>query len=141
MAKGSLYQGGINVPMFVSGKDVSRTGDDNSLICSTDLFSTIAELAGVNVSEIHDSKSFKSLLSRSASHRAFQYSERNNGTGDSWAISDGKYKLIVNANGSEEFYDLSIDPYENNDLLSNDLTMEEESAKANLEAELLNIRN
>ena len=60
--KGSLYQGGINVPLFVSGHGVQRIADDFNLINSTDLFSTIAQLTGVSASEIHDSKSFKHLL-------------------------------------------------------------------------------
>ncbi len=139
--KGSLYQGGINVPMFVSGEGVSRTDEDNSLICGTDIFSTIAELAGVNISEIHDSKSFKTLLSSEASHRAFQYSEMNNGTDDLWAISNGAYKLIVNATGNKEMYNLANDPYEQNDLLNEELSTEAESIKVELEEELLNIRN
>ncbi|MBK7408110.1 MAG: sulfatase-like hydrolase/transferase [Saprospirales bacterium] len=139
--KGTLYQGGINVPMFISGKGVSRTGTDNNLICSTDLFSTIAELAGVNISEIHDSQSFKTLLSSGASHRAFQYSEMNDGTDDLWTIGNGAYKLIVHATGNKELYDLVNDPYEQNNLIGGGLTPEEESAKAELEEELLNIRN
>lgn len=141
MVKGSLYQGGVNVPMFILGKGVSRTGEDNNLICSTDLFSTIANLAGVNVSEIHDSKSFKTLLSSESEHRAFQYSESNNGTNDVWAISNGTFKLIVNVNGNEEMYDLVNDPYEKNDLLTGILTANEENSKMELEAELSIIRN
>lgn len=139
--KGSLYQGGINVPMFISGKGVSRTGEDNNLICSTDIFSTIADLAGVNVSEIHDSKSFKTLLSSESTHRAFQYSEKDNETTDLWAISNGEFKLIISANGNEEMYNLINDPYENDDLLDGTLNANEENAKIALEAELLNIRN
>ena len=140
-AKGTLYQGGVNVPFFVSGKGVSRTGEDGSLMSSTDLFSTIAELAGVSVSEINDSKSFASLLSSATSHRNFQYSEMDNGTDDLWTISNGTYKLIVNANGDEEMYHLVSDPYEDNDLLLGALSTNEENAKAELEAELLQIRN
>lgn len=140
-AKGSLYQGGVNVPMFISGKDVNRTGQDNSLLCSTDLFSTIAELAGVDISEVHDSKSFASLLKSNSPQREFQYSEMNNGTNDLWAISNGEYKLIVNANGNKEMYHLANDPYEQNDLLTGSLTTEAENAKLELEEELLNIRN
>ena len=139
-AKGSLYQGGINVPMFVSGKGVSRTGNDDNLITSTDLFATISELAGVAVDEINDSKSFKSLLTESASIRKFQYSEKNNGTIDNWTISDGTYKLIENSFGDKELYDLSIDPYEQNDLLNGTLSNSQSIAKEELEAELLNIR-
>ncbi|MEM1321111.1 MAG: sulfatase-like hydrolase/transferase [Bacteroidota bacterium] len=140
-AKGSLYQGGINVPLFVSGKGVSRSGVDNSLICNTDLFSTIAGVAGVGATEIHDSKSFEALLSNAAPHRNFQYSEMNDDTDDLWAISDGTFKLLVNANGNEELYNLNTDPYESNNLLNGMLSSEEENAKAALEAELSIIRN
>lgn len=139
--KGSLYQGGINVPMFISGAGVGRNGEENNLVCSTDIFSTIAELAGVNISEIHDSKSFKTLLNNEAEHRDFQYSEKNDGTDDLWTISNGEFKLIVNANGTEEMYDLISDSYENNNLLDATLTTTEENAKIALEAELSIIRN
>ncbi len=137
--KGSLNQGGINTPLFVAGVGVSRTGTDDNLITSTDLFSTISQLAGVSTSEIYDSKSFMSLLGSSGTHRDFQYSEMDNGNKDLWAISDGNYKLIVNANGNEEMYDLTSDPYEQNDLTGN-LNSDQQTAKTELENELLNIR-
>ncbi len=140
-AKGSLYQGGVNVPMFVSGKGVNRTGEDDNLIGATDFFTTIAELAGVNTSSIHDSKSFKSLLETPSTIRNFQYAEKDDGTDDSWAISNGNFKLIVNANGDEEFYHLANDPYENNNLLNGNLSAAEQSAKTELETELGIIRN
>ncbi len=139
--KGSLYQGGINVPMFISGKDVSRIGTDDNLITSTDLFATIGEISGINISEINDSKSFKSLLSQSAILRNYQYSEMDNGINDAWAIRNNKYKLIVNSNGNEEMYDLINDSYEQNNLLNNTLTSDESDEKLDLESELLKIRN
>lgn len=140
-AKGSLYQGGINVPMFISGKDVSRTGTDDNLITSTDLFATIGEIAGINISEINDSKSFKSLLSQSTAIRNYQYSEMDNGNNDVWTIRNNKYKLVVNSNGNEEMYDLINDSYEQNNLLNNTLTSDESNEKLDLESELLKIRN
>lgn len=139
--KGTLYQGGINVPLFVTGPDVLRTGEDDNLINSTDLFATIAELAGATVPIIHDSKSFKPLLSSEAVHRNYQYSEMNDGTTDMWTISNGQFKLLENMNGTKEFYDLTIDPFEGIDLLLQTMTSEQLSAKAALEAELMNIRN
>ena len=61
-AKGSLYNGGINVPMIISGNQVNRFNqDEDALINTTDLFTTITELCGVNNQNIHDSKSFISL--------------------------------------------------------------------------------
>lgn len=133
--KGTLYQGGINMPMFVSGKGVFRTGTDDSLINSTDLFATISEIAGISVNQINDSKSFKSLFTQNSTIRNYQYSE----TEDIWVISNGNYKLFESVNGTEEFYDLINDPYEQNNLLNGALTTNEMSAKTELETEILNI--
>lgn len=140
--KGSLYQGGINTPLYASGKNVTRIGEiDDNLITSTDLYATIAQLAGVSVAEINDSKSLVPLLTSHVKHRDFQYSERNSMAEDDWAISNGEYKLIVNANGNEEMYQLSLDPYESNNLLSGTLSATELEAKNLLESELTQIRN
>ncbi|MGB1037935.1 MAG: sulfatase-like hydrolase/transferase [Bacteroidia bacterium] len=139
-AKGSLYQGGINVPMFITGKGVSRIGDDHNLITSSDLFATIAELAGVSVKEIHDSKSFKSLLVEPSTIRKFQYSEKDNGSTDVWTISNGSHKLIEYADADSELYNLTSDPYEQNNLLEGTLTSEDSAAKLVLEEEVARIR-
>ncbi|MFT6815775.1 MAG: arylsulfatase B [Sphingobacteriales bacterium] len=141
MVKNTLYQGGINVPLFISGNSVSRTGTDNNLIVSTDLFATIAEITGSSTNEIHDSKSFKSLLTQSTIIRDYQYSELVDGTDDECTISNGEYKLIVNSVGIEEMYNLVNDPYENSNLLNRTLSTIEQNAKLELETELTNIRN
>lgn len=138
--KGTLFQGGINVPMFISGKEVSRTGEDDNLITSTDLFATIAEISGVSTTEINDSKSFKSLFSQYSIIRKIQYSEMDDDNIDAWTLRNNRYKLILNANGNEEMYDLTNDPYEQNNLLNGTLTSNETTAKLDLEAELLKIR-
>jgi arylsulfatase A-like enzyme len=118
-SKGSLYQGGINVPLWISGPGVTRTGErETALITTTDLFSTIAALAGVNVDQVNDSISFKDLLSEArASERWYQFSERSTDTGEEWAVSDGWYKLIASSDGEQSLYDLLTDPYENNDMV------------------------
>ena len=139
--KNTLYQGGINVPMFISGKSVSRSGTDNNLITSTDLFATIAEIAGSSTNEINDSKSFKSLFTQSATIRDYQYSELVDGSDDEWTISNGTYKLIVNSLGIEKMYNLENDPYETSNLLNGTLSNIEQNAKIELETELANIRN
>ena len=139
--KGTLYQGGINAPMFISGVGVSRTGVDDNLICSTDLFATIADIAGASTTEIHDSKSFKSLFSENTAIRDFQDAEMNDGTTDAWTIGNGSYKLIVDASGTERLYDLQNDPYEQTNLLIGGLTPQQATAKGELEAELSVIRN
>ena len=64
----------------------------------------------------------------------------NNGTDDIWTISNGNFKLLENANNQKEFYDLTNDPYEQNNLLNGTLTSIQLSAKTELENELLVIR-
>jgi arylsulfatase A-like enzyme len=138
--KGTLYQGGINTPMLISGKGVSRTGTDDNLICNTDLFATIAELAGINLNEINDSKSFKSLFTQSNRIRNYQYSELKDGIQEGWAIRNENYKLLVDATGDQLLYKLAADPYEANNLLLGNLSASDSDAKTELETELGKIR-
>jgi len=140
-AKGTIYQGGVNVPMVVSGYGVNRSGVRESALTHTaDLFTTIANVAGVSTAEINNSTSFYNLLSdENATGREFVYTERSN-NGISYAIRNANYKLIVNDNGTQEFYNLTIDAYEANDLIGTTLSAEATTAKTALEAEAASIR-
>lgn len=119
-AKSSLYQGGINVPMVISGKNVLRINEnENSLINTTDLFATIATIAGLNISEINDSVSFNELLSNSdAKVRDYIYSEagENFNTSDV-TIRNLSHKYFLFRDGSEALYNLNNDPLETTNLL------------------------
>lgn len=138
--KSTLYQGGINVPMFISGKGVSRTGKETNLINGTDIFATISEIAGINLPQYQDSKSFKSLFTQSNVIRKYQYSEINDGNTNAWTISNGTYKLIVHASGNKELYNLVTDAYEQKNLINGVLSSIESNAKTELESELNAIR-
>ncbi len=140
-AKGTMYQGGVNCPLIVSGLGVNRSGTDNALLNSTDLFATIASLAGVSIATQNDSQNFTSLLSAANNDfRDFTYAEYNDGVTDEWTIRGDNYKLIVNGNGTEEFYNLATDPYENSDLMLSSLSSEAQAAKTALETRLAEIR-
>ena len=145
--KGTVYQGGINVPMIVSGKGVTRRNQtENALINTTDLFTTIAEIAGSNFKEIHDSKSFMELLSDANSSRLRDhvYSEIGNANGGSdYTIRNTTHKYIRFDNGEEAFYNLSSNPLEFPNLLNeNQLPLSEANAaiKASLLLKLGEIR-
>ncbi len=118
--KGSLYQGGINVPLIVSGKGVTRkNARDENLINTTDLFATIAEVAGAGIISYQESYSFKNLLSSEIKGlREFNFSEIDHGDNYRYTISDGEYKLITNNDSDDELYNLLDDPYESNDLFN-----------------------
>lgn len=49
-AKGSLNEGGIHVPFFACGPDVTVTGTTDKMVHVVDLFATILDLTKVNVS-------------------------------------------------------------------------------------------
>jgi arylsulfatase A-like enzyme len=144
-SKGSLYQGGVHVPMFVTGAGVARSGQrETQLINSADLFATLAEIAGVNLSSYEDSKSFYSLLSSNTiGKREYNYSEILGDTPDNsgFTIRNDQYKLIQFDNGEQELYDLFEDPYEASNLLDNPLQENQSSALQELINEALIIRS
>ena len=131
-AKGSLYQGGVHVPMVVSGFGVSRQGDtEDALITNVDLYNTFLEIAGVEPQNHLDSQSFYSLLQNSTTNqRHYNYTEvlssRSNRSG--YTIGDNQYKLMVFDNGNQALYRYDIDPDQTNNLLDN--TLETEALEA-----------
>ena len=141
-AKGSVYQGGINVPMIISGKDVARINDiEDALISTTDLFATISELSGNISPQINDSKSFKEVLKFSNTGiRKYNYSENDT---DNYTIRNSTHKYIHFTNGNEALFDLSNDPLESVNLLNAaelPLSEVDQSMKDELIAELADIR-
>jgi len=117
-AKGSLYKGGINVPMIISGNQVNRFNqDENALINTTDLFTTITELCGINNQNVHDSKSFISLLTSSfnSNSRDYIYSEIGN---ENYTIRNSTHKYIHFENGNEALFNLNNNQFEFPNLLN-----------------------
>ncbi|MFK7907804.1 MAG: sulfatase-like hydrolase/transferase [Chitinophagales bacterium] len=121
-AKGSLYQGGVHVPMVVSGAGVTRQNErEEALVSFSDLFATIVELTGTSLSQIHDSYSFADLLSsQGEGQRDCNYTEiSSNANASGWAARDATFKYISFDNGNQRFYNLIDDPYESNNLFPN----------------------
>ncbi|MEX0274746.1 MAG: sulfatase-like hydrolase/transferase [Flavobacteriaceae bacterium] len=144
--KGSIYQGGINIPMIISGKGVERQNEkEDALISTTDLFATIADLGGAGTTEINDSKSFKRLLTDSNIHlREYVYSEMGlDSGGTDYAIRNATHKYIVFGDGTEALYNLSENPLERPNLLSENqlpLSTADSAIKDELIRELMKIR-
>lgn len=79
--KQTLYEGGIKVPLIVSGPDVPAGVRSPALAHTTDLFSTIFQLAGASpdaVAEVSASVDSKSIVPTFSGqeHRRFLYSEQ-----------------------------------------------------------------
>ncbi len=142
-AKNTLYQGGVHVPMIVSGKGVTRTNDrEGAMVHVTDLYATILEIAGATLpGGMYNSLSFEHLLSgTSGAKRPYNYTELVSGSVTGWAIRNEQYKLIEFHDGTQEFYDLIADTIEVNNLINN-LSATQILIKEELEAEADVIRN
>lgn len=135
--KGTLYEGGVRVPMIVSGAGVTRVGErESALINGTDFYATIAELAGQTRPSIGDSRSFKDLLSSAGTGaRSSIYSEFDG----QQTVRNARYKLIeTTSGGAREFYDLQSDPTESSNLINSSTIS---APLAELEAALAAVRN
>ncbi len=127
----TLYEGGIRVPLIISGPAVlsslaGTTSDE--LVHAVDLFATVATMAGVSVGDLTlDGESLVPILLNqggtgdtlfSQSFEANGFGPSENRTRNEVAIRNAKYKLIrFCLTGAEELYDLEADPFELDNLL------------------------
>ena len=125
-AKATLFNGGIHVPLIVSGPGIEGGRSASSLTNSADLFATIIELAGGDtagplLADVPlDSVSFASLLldASAPDHRTWVYADMNFRGVAQRAIRNSNYKLIQDlSNGREWFFDLAADPWERRNLI------------------------
>lgn len=141
-AKGTLYQGGIHVPFFVSGPMVTRVNQvEDGLVYVSDICATILEATGNSLpGGIDNSLSFYSLLSNAnVPTRPYNYSELTSSDVTGWTIRNAQYKLLDLDSTGQEFYDLVNDPLETTNLIGS-LTVALDSIKNDLETEALTIR-
>lgn len=138
-SKGSVYEGGVRVPLIVAGAGVTRRGREDDLFVTTDLYATILDLAGAGVSQVNDSYSFKPLLSDEAATngRTHSFTEVSSGVSQRrYAIKDRRYKLIRNL-AQWELYDLVADPLETTNLYASE---SHAAVLATLKAEIAALR-
>lgn len=136
--KGTVYQGGVHVPLFIHGPRVQQPGRDvPHLAHAVDLFATIIELAGVPLPGNIDSTSLVPYLidPMAPPQRLYLFAETSidpfpcdsTRVGCQRAIRGERFKLIQNIGsrtGNDrdgpsdlELYDLIQDPRETNNLL------------------------
>jgi arylsulfatase A-like enzyme len=148
-AKGTVYQGGVNVPLIASGPGLARGAECQALVSTTDLHATILELAGAGPAMGADSVSLVPYFADPAlpSLRETVYTEtflpNGNGpyTSRARALRDARYKLMQVFGPSAiptevHLFDLLLDPLELNDLLASPLDAGQQSAYEALAAGL-----
>jgi arylsulfatase A-like enzyme len=119
--KGTLYEGGVRVPLIVAGPGVRAPGREcQALVSTVDLFPTVAELAGVDPQQLSarapefDGRSLRPYLVRPnhAPMRQYVVAERfvPNGPGPyiatGWMIRDARWKLIERPGHSDLLFDM-----------------------------------
>jgi arylsulfatase A-like enzyme len=150
-SKISLYEGGIRVPFIASWPGVIPAGTVNSTtaLAGIDMLPTLAGIAGAKAPE---SASFDGedrsadVLGASAAERTrplfweygrnidFAYPKPARDKSPNLAIRDGKWKLLVNADGSgAELYNVVNDPRETNNLAPQQPTIAERLTAAALQ--------
>ncbi len=133
-AKDSLYEGGIREPLIVRWPGHTPAGrvDEKTVLMAIDFFPTFCKLArtplpkGVTLDGEDMSGAFlgKSLVRKTpifweyGRNETFGFPREYPGQrSPNVAMRDGKWKLLVNAEGSNlELYDLDADPNETKDL-------------------------
>lgn len=134
-AKDSLYQGGTRVPLIIAGPGIVSPNRTNaSLVHVVDLYSTIMELAGINVASTQpaanplDSKSLVPILKNTAnSVNTTVQSEMfgiNLTTAESGRVltNASGYTLIQYNDGREELYSTTTDSNQITNLLGANIT-------------------
>jgi arylsulfatase A-like enzyme len=136
-AKGTIYDSGTNVPMVVSGAGV-KAGRSDSFVTTTDMFKTIATLAGATA-DSPDSYDFSPMLTGGDGDRDYIYTEHFSGQQPrgravlGWALRQDDYKLIVEDGKDPALYDLASDPKEANDLLADGTSSKEQKIVTSLQ--------
>ena len=101
-AKFSLFEGGIRVPSIAALPGVIPEGESRGQFAtSMDWLPTLAELAGAKLPSNHklDGKSLMPILrdaKAKTQHERFFWQ-----LGDQWAVREGDWKLVVNANDTD----------------------------------------
>ncbi len=150
-SKGSVYEGGVRVPLLIYGAAVSNelagTTYDEPLH-SVDLYATILDLFGEDAETLMpdelvlDSRSFASVLTGAPYTRLPADIMIQTETGDPGrSITEGDYKLIHFDSGTQEFYNVSSDLPEATNLLSGTLSAPDQLIFDHLETRLATYYN
>jgi len=143
-SKGTVYQGGVNVPLLVVGPGIEGGRVNSALVNTVDIYATVLELAKIDIKRAVpgnvtlDAVSFApSLFKRDAiSQRSFAYADSfGPGIKAARAIRNQNYKLVV-TDGVEELYSMATDPYEQKNLLGGELSADARKNHESLRAKL-----
>ena len=143
-AKGTLYEGGVNVPFIIAGAAVANPNrESNALVSAVDLFATGLELMGVDArppaGTTIDAQSLVPIIrNQTDAVRDWVFTEISGRflVRAGKAIRNNQYKLIRFDSEPEELYDLNQDPFETTNLLISSLSDEAQTNYTTLTRQL-----
>jgi len=138
-AKGTAYEGGVNVPLIYRGPATVAPGREVSAVtCAVDLFATVLDLTGATSAVppwvATDSVSLVPYLGDPTQGpvRTFAFTEQF--FGNAWpepnvnghaTVRNARYKLVHRYTSFHELYDLELDPFESLNILTRSLSASE----------------
>lgn len=154
-AKGTPYEGGINVPMIVAGPAVRSPGREvGALTVALDIFATALDLCGARPAlpahVQHDSVSLLPYLQNPTQAALRQFAFAEEFRGDTWPspnqnghamVRNDRYKLIRRMTRGDELYDLQADPFERSNLLNGTLSSTQQQNHTALLNEIARLRS
>jgi iduronate 2-sulfatase len=117
-SKHTLWERSTRIPMIISFPGQSNAKTINRPVNQMDIYPTLVELAGLQPNTKNEGKSLVPLLSNPDA-AGFEASITTHGYGNH-SVRTLRWRLIRYADGTEELYDHSIDPLENNNLASDE---------------------
>ena len=116
-AKRSLWGDGTHTPMIIAGPGIPKGKKCSKPTQLLDIYPTLLELTGLKADPRHEGNSLAPLLKNPEANWS-HYARTSFGPGN-YAIVSERYRLIQYNDGSEEFYDLSKDRHEWNNVIKN----------------------
>ncbi len=129
-SKGTLYEGGVRVPLIVAGCDVANLNSRSDvLITSTDIFATVMELSGEVMPQYENSYSFADdIRGGGTTKREYSFTEvAINGNAYANTIRNQDYKLFTQGGVTTGFYKI-VGYTEGTNLIDTQLSTEASSA-------------
>lgn len=132
--KVDIFQGGVVVPFIVKWKNqvLANKVDSTSVLSTVDLLPTFASLAQIELPKNHtiDGENIKSIFVNNRFKRTkplfweWRFSKAKTNHWAQGAVRSGDWKLLFNERvNREELYQISIDPFEKNNVAENNKEM------------------
>jgi arylsulfatase len=111
------YQASASIPLIIAGLDTKKNQTTDALASLIDIAATFLDYAGLEKLPQMEARSLRPVLTgKSKKHRDVLYSAL-----EEWRLVwDGRYKLVEGYNRETALYDLHVDPFENQNLVTSE---------------------